>query len=645
MAENPPAAVHLLGAINRPADVKALAPEQLSRVAEELRELIISVVSKTGGHLAPSLGVIELTLALMHVYDFEKDKLVWDVGHQAYPWKILTGRRDRFATIRTKDGLSGFPRRVESPLYDHFGTAHASTSISAAFGMAVARDLNQENHKVVAIIGDGALTGGLAYEGLSNAGGSERDLLVILNDNEMSIAPNVGAMHKYLANFTSTPFFHKTRERINHALEKLPGSLSHPALEVARRMEESTKAFLTPGSFFEALGFHYYGPVDGHDLPEMLKVLSNLHEIPGPKLLHVVTKKGKGYTIAENKPDIWHGVGPFDPDTGELLKKPTATPLYQNAFGEIMVELAKLEPKLVGITAAMPSGTGISIFNKAYPERSFDTGIAEQHAVEFAAGLSTQGIRPVAAIYSTFLQRAYDQIIHDVGLQSLPVIFCMDRAGLAGEDGATHHGLYDIVYFRQLPGFVVAAPKDGDELRDLLWSAIHHTTGPFAIRYPKDQAIVFTPGKTPQLIPIGHWEVLARGSGETVFLAYGAMVQHAREAAEKLTAAGAAPITLVNARFCKPLDEALLAELLPKARTVVSFEEGQIQGGFGSAILEWAAAHLEHSPKLITLGVPDRYIDHATRKQQFAELKLDAAGLCETLAPFLCRPTVAAGTR
>ncbi len=629
-----PAGESLLAKIEKPGDLKALSAEQLVILAEELRQFIIAIVAKTGGHLAPSLGVIELTLAMMKVYDFEEDKLVWDVGHQAYPWKILTGRRDRFHSIRQKDGLSGFPRRVESPLYDHFGTAHASTSISAAFGMAVARDLLGKKNKVIAVIGDGALTGGLAYEGLNNAGGSERDILVILNDNEMSIARNVGAMHKYLTNFTSTPFFHRQRERVKHTLEKLPMVGSH-LTEVARRMEEAAKGFLTPGVFFETLGFHYFGPIDGHDLPELLRVLGNMHEMPGPKLLHVLTKKGKGYTIAENKPDIWHGVGPFDADTGELLKKATAQPLYQNAFGEIMSELAKLEPKLVGITAAMPSGTGISIFCKAFPERTFDAGIAEQHAVEFAAGLSTQGIRPVAAIYSTFLQRAYDQIIHDVGLQSLPVIFCMDRAGLAGEDGQTHHGLYDIVYFRQLPGFVVAAPKDGNELRDLLWTAIAHTEGPFAIRYPKDQAIAFTAGQPPALIPIGTWEILEKGTGDTIFLAYGAMVQHAREAAAKLMAAGAAPITVVNARFCKPLDDAMLGQLLPKARLVATFEEGQLLGGFGSAILEWAAAHLDGGPKIMALGVPDVYVEHATRKQQFAELKLDADGLAATLSPFL----------
>ncbi len=642
MAETTPTAERLLDRIARPADVRALSLEELAVLAEELRQLIIAVVSKTGGHLAPSLGVIELTLALMKVHDFERDKLVWDVGHQAYPWKILTGRRDRFPTIRTKDGLSGFPRRVECPQYDHFGTAHASTSISAAYGMAVARDLKGERHKCIAIIGDGALTGGLAYEGLNNAGGAhDRDFLVILNDNKMSIAPNVGAIHKYLTNFTSTNFFHRQRERVKHAFEKLPANIGGPLAEVARRVEESAKTFLTPGAFFESLGFHYYGPVDGHDLPELIRVLGNLHELPGPKLLHIATVKGKGYSIAENKPDIWHGVGPFDPDTGELLKKPTPLPLYQNAFGEIMVELGKLEPRLVGITAAMPSGTGISIFNKAFPERTFDAGIAEQHAVEFAAGLAADGMRPVAAIYSTFLQRAYDQIIHDVGLQSLPVIFCMDRAGLAGEDGATHHGLYDIVYFRQLPGFVVAAPRDGDELRDLLWSAIRHTGGPFAIRYPKDQAVAFTPGKAPALVQVGKWETLAEGSGEVVFLAYGAMVQHAREAAAKLEAAGAPRITLVNARFCKPLDEALLGALLPKARLAVTFEEGQLLGGFGSAILEWSAARVDRAPKLITLGVPDRYIDHATRKQQLAALKLDGDGLAETLTPFVLRPAAA----
>lgn len=634
----------ILDRIGRPADVRALSLEELTQLAEELRKLIIGVVSKTGGHLAPSLGVIELTLAMMKVHDFEEDRIVWDVGHQAYPWKILTGRRDRFATLRTQGGLSGFPRRVESPKYDHFGTAHASTSISAAYGMAVARDLQGKKHKCIAVIGDGALTGGLAYEGLNNAGGAhDRDFLVILNDNKMSIAPNVGAMHKYLANFTSTHFFHQSRERVKHAIEKLPANWSQPIAEVARRMEESAKAFLTPGAFFESLGFHYYGPVDGHDLPELIRVLGNLHELPGPKLLHVATIKGKGYTIAENKPDIWHGVGPFDSDTGELLKKPTPQPLYQNAFGEIMVELAKLEPALVGITAAMPSGTGISIFAKAFPERSFDAGIAEQHAVEFAAGLAADGIRPAVAIYSTFLQRAYDQIVHDVGLQSLPVMFCMDRAGLAGEDGATHHGLYDIVYFRQLPGFVIAAPKDGDELRDLLWTAVRHTGGPFAIRYPKDLAVRFTPGKAPATVPIGEWEILEPGTGEVVFLAYGAMVQHAGEAAAKLRAAGAPAITLVNARFCKPLDEKMLGALMPNARLVVTFEEGQLLGGFGSAILEWSAAHLDRAPKIVTLGVPDRYIDHATRKQQFAALKLDADGLTETLTPFILRPAAVAG--
>ncbi|MCI0658587.1 MAG: 1-deoxy-D-xylulose-5-phosphate synthase, partial [Acidobacteria bacterium] len=499
----------LLPRINSPADLKSLNLDQLKQLAQEVREYVIEVVSRVGGHLGPSLGVVELTLALHKIYDSPKDKIVWDVGHQAYPHKILTGRRDRFPTLRQYHGVSGFVSPAESE-HDAFGVAHASTSIAAALGMAAARDLKGENFHVVTVTGDGAMTGGLAYEALNNAGHSRRNLLVILNDNEMSISPNVGAISQYLTSITANPFYNRIKDEVKSILERVP--LGEPVGELARRVEQNFKNLLVPGALFQALGFSYYGPIDGHDLEGLISILGRLKQAHGPILLHVLTRKGKGYGPAEGNACYFHGVSPFDAATGKAAgSDKKAPPSINEVFADSLSELADRDPRVVAITAAMADGTGLVRFQERHPDRFFDVGIAEAHGVCYAAGLATQGIKPVAAIYSTFLQRAYDQIIHDVGVQSLPVVFCLDRAGLVGADGPTHHGVFDFTYLRAVPNFIVSAPKDGDELKDLLATALDQRDRPFAIRYPKTPCGRLTQGRDGKLLTIGSWEVLREG--------------------------------------------------------------------------------------------------------------------------------------
>jgi 1-deoxy-D-xylulose-5-phosphate synthase len=604
----------LLEKINSPADVRLLKEEQLPELAQDVRDRMIDVVSKVGGHFAPGLGVVELTIALHYIFDTPADKIIWDVGHQGYPHKILTGRNATFESIRQKDGPSGFLMRHESE-YDVFGAGHAATSISAALGFATARDLNGGDHEVVAIIGDGALTSGMAYEALNNAGHTDRDIVVILNDNEMSISPNVGAMHKYLTKIVTNPIYNRIREELKGFLDK------HDTMEaLAIKFEESAKAFLTPGSLFEELGFRYVGPVDGHDLPTLLETLKQVKKWEGPRLVHVVTKKGKGYAVAEQNPVVWHGATPFDKIKGEMAKKSGGMPAYTNVFGKGLVELGATHPKLAVITAAMPSGTGTGMFGDAYPDRYFDVGIAEGHGVTFAAGLAAEGIRPVAAIYSTFLQRAYDSIIHDVAIQSLPVVFAMDRAGLVGNDGPTHMGLYDIAYLLAVPGMTITAPKDGAEMLALLRLGVEHTEGPFSLRYPRDNVPFNVPamGEIPP-IEYGTWEILRRGHGVAI-LAVGTMVLPALEAANQLASEGI-DATVVNARFIKPMDEKALAWVTAQHDVVVTVEEGTVVNGFGAAIASRIEQHVE------ILGVPDEIIHHADRSQQLAYCGLDVTGI------------------
>ena len=615
----------LLERIKDPSDLRRLDPDELPRLAQEVRERMVDVVSRVGGHFAPGLGVVDLTIALHYVFDTPRDQLVWDVGHQCYPHKILTGRNEGFPEIRQKGGIGPFLSRRESP-FDTFGAGHAATSISAALGMATARDLHGEDFDVVAIIGDGSLTSGMAYEALNNAGHTDRDLIVVLNDNEMSISKNVGAISKYLNRIVTNPVYNRVRGEIKHLIQRTPGALGDRIEYLVMRMEESAKSFLMPGTLFEELGFRYVGPIDGHDLPTLLDTFRNVKLWDGPRLVHVITKKGKGYALAEENPVVWHGATPFDKISGEMAKKKGGPPAYTNVFGKGLVELGALHPELAVITAAMPSGTGTGQFGDAYPERYFDVGIAEGHGVTFAAGLATQGIRPVAAIYSTFLQRAYDSIIHDVAIQNLPVVFAMDRAGLVGNDGATHMGLYDIAYLLAVPNMIVTAPKDGAEMLALLRLGVEQRQGPFSLRYPRDNV----PAAVPALeeippVPFGKWEQLRRGEG-IALLAVGTMVLPALAAAQELEAQGY-NATVVNCRFLKPLDESMLAAIAGSHTAVLTLEEGTVVNGFGALIARRLQERGTAAPLVEVMGVPDRVIEHAARGEQLAECGLDVPGI------------------
>jgi len=632
--------VALLGTIRDPGDVKQLPKDQLQPLADEVRQRLIDVVSQTGGHIGAGLGVVELTVALCHVFDSPRDKIVWDVGHQGYPWKILTGRNDRLATLRQEGGLSGFLRRDESP-HDQFGAGHAGTALSAALGMATARDLANGDYKVVAVVGDGAMTCGLSYEAMNNAGHSDRDLIVVLNDNGMSIAPNVGAISKYLGSIIASPVTVRWRERIKHLIEKASHLVGGARLvEFAKNVEESVKNLWSPGMLFEELGFRYFGPIAGHDLPHLVATLEIVRGLKGPRLVHVLTEKGKGFPLPEPDLEKYHARAPYDPVTGVLRPVAPGAPQWTKIFGEAITQLAAEYPQLVAITAAMPSGTGTNLFQKKWPDRFFDVGIAEGHAVTFAAGLATQGVRPVVAIYSTFLQRAYDSIVHDVAIQSLPVIFCLDRAGMVGEDGQTHMGLYDIPYLLALPNLTVTAPKDGAELIGLLRCALAHQAGPFSLRYPRDKA----PGEAPpvaEVAPVsyGTWEVLRPGR-ECALLAVGVMCRPALEAAKLLAAEGFDP-TVVNCRFLKPMDRAMLEALTRDHKLLVTVEDGAVTNGFGATLaglLQTTAPDV----RVVPLGVPDRTYEHAPRARQLEAVGLTGAGIAariralaveESLAP------------
>ena len=610
----------LLNAIGDPADLRALSAEQLPTLASELREYLLHSVSQSGGHLAAGLGTVELTIALHYVFNTPDDKLVWDVGHQAYPHKILTGRRDRMPTIRKQDGLSAFPCRTESP-YDTFGVGHSSTSISAALGMAIAAGLQGRDAHAVAIIGDGGLTGGMAFEALNHAGALDANLLVILNDNEMSISPNVGAMNNYLAKLLSGRFYSTIREGSKQLLKnRMP-----TVWELARRAEEHVKGMVAPGTLFEELGFNYIGPIDGHDLDTLVTTLRNLRNTNGPRFLHIVTKKGKGYLPAEKDPVAYHGVGSFDPSKDHLPKAKPSTPTYTEVFGQWLCDMAEKDPRLLGVTPAMREGSGLVEFEKRFPDRYFDVGIAEQHAVTLAAGQACEGFKPVVAIYSTFLQRGYDQLVHDVVLQDLPVLFAIDRAGLVGPDGPTHAGSFDITYLRCLPGIVLMAPADENECRQMLYTGFQHD-GPAAVRYPRGKGPGTAVEETMALLPIGKAEVRRKGKGVAI-LAFGSMVAPALEAGESLDA------TVVNMRFIKPLDEVCILEMAASHDLIVTVEENTVAGGAGSGVNEVLNAHGSKTP-ILTIGLPDRFIEQGSREEVLTDAGLDTAGILASIAAY-----------
>jgi 1-deoxy-D-xylulose-5-phosphate synthase len=619
----------LLQKINYPSDLKQLTEDQLEQVSQELRQYIIDVVSVNGGHFAASLGVVELTVALHYILNTPYDQLVWDVGHQAYGHKILTGRRDVFHTNRIYKGISGFPKRAESE-YDTFGVGHSSTSISAALGMAVASRYKGEiDRQHVAVIGDGAMTAGMAFEALNHAGIENSNLLVILNDNNMSIDPNVGALKQYLTDITTSKPYNRFRDDIANVLTKI-SSMGPDAFKIAKKIEKSIKGTLLKRSnFFEALQFRYFGPIDGHDVKHLVKVLRDLRDIPGPKILHCITVKGKGYSLAEKDQTKWHAPGLFDKITGEIKKtkadKPQP-PKYQDVFGHTIIELAEQNPKIMGITPAMPSGCSLNMMMKAMPDRAFDVGIAEQHAVTFSAGLATQGLVPFCNIYSSFMQRAYDQVIHDVAIQKLNVVFCLDRAGIAGADGPTHHGAYDLAYMRCIPNMTVSAPMNEEELRNLMYTAQQDDMGPFVIRYPRGTGVMVDWQRPLKAIPVGKGRKICDGE-EVAILSIGTIGNEVVKAAAELGNDGFYPAHY-DIRFVKPLDENLLHEVFKKYNKVITVEDGCIEGGMGSAVLEFMADN-NYSAEVVRLGIPDVFVEHGDQPELWAECGYDASAIVE----------------
>lgn len=614
----------ILDKINGTQDLKKLSLLELQALADEIRREIIEVVSKNGGHLAPNLGVVELAIAVHYVFKSPEDRIVWDVGHQSYAHKILTDRKDLFHTIRTFGGISGFPKREESP-HDAFGTGHSSTSISAALGISVAKSLKGCKRRAVAIIGDGSMTGGMAFEALNHAGDLGKDLIVILNDNEMSISPNVGALSSFLSRKLSSRMVMQLKKEVEQLMKAIPGVGSN-IIQFLKKSEDSLMAFFTPGLLFQALKFHYIGPIKGHRIDLLIEALTNAKEIQGPVLVHVLTQKGKGYRPAESNPTHFHGVGPFKVETGESCSSSCA-PSYTSVFGKTIVRLAEKDPRIVAITAAMKEGTGLDRFAELYPERFFDVGIAEQHAVTFAAGLATEGFRPVVAIYSTFLQRAFDQIIHDVALQKLPVVFAMDRGGLVGEDGPTHHGAFDLSYLRHIPNMVLMAPKDENELQHMLATALHYESGPIAFRYPRGSGVGVPMDEELKIFDIGKGELLKEGSDMVIF-AIGATVYPALQASKILEEKGIRA-AVVNARFVKPLDVDLLMEWATKTGVVLTVEENSRQGGFGSAVLEMFEEQGFFPRKIRRLGLPDAFVPHGSQSKLRRLVGLDAESIAQ----------------
>ena len=619
----------LLEKINSPADLKKLKPEQLPALAQEVRQFLLETVSNTGGHLGSNLGTVELTIALHYCFDSPQDKIIWDVGHQAYTHKILTGRREQFHTQRQYQGISGFPKRSESE-HDAFGVGHSSTSISAGLGMAAAADLAGTKNHAIAVIGDGSLTGGMAFEALNQAGHLKKNLIVILNDNEMSISKNVGAFSSFISRKLTGRYFRDLKKEMQGLLVNIP-AIGTDILHFARRAENSLKSFLTPGSLFEALGFDYLGPLDGHDLLHLVEVFTNINELDGPLLVHIMTTKGKGYKPAEDTPHKYHGVGAFDIATGKGAPK-AAVKSYTDVFGETIVQLAEQDQKIVAITAAMPDGTGLNTFAERYPARFFDVGIAEQHAMTFAAGLAADGFRPVTAIYSTFVQRAYDQVFHDICLQQLPVTIAMDRAGLVGDDGPTHHGVFDLSFLRHLPGITLMAPKDENELRHMLKTAVY-SGAPMALRYPRGAGYGVELDAELKTLEIGKGELLAEGS-DLCIIAIGSSVYPALQAAESLKQKGISA-GVINARFVKPLDADLIISAARTTGRIITVEENALQGGFGSAVLELLFDNSLQDVKVKRVGIPDRYIEQGSQAQLRKDLGIDADGIAAAAEQFL----------
>ncbi|MEJ2627715.1 MAG: 1-deoxy-D-xylulose-5-phosphate synthase [bacterium] len=616
-----------LDKINYPADLKKIDVNDLGKLAEEIREFIISHVCKTGGHLAPSLGVVELTLILHYVFNAPQDKILWDVGHQAYVHKILTGRKENFHTLRQYGGISGFPKISESE-YDCFGVGHSSTAFCAALGFAISRDLKNEHEKIITVVGDGAMTAGLSFEGLNNAGASKRDLIVVLNDNRMSISPNVGALSKYFTQIIANPLYNKIKEDIWWLTGKLPMG-SNKVRKAVQRVDEGFKTMVVPGSLFERLGFRYFGPIDGHNIKELLRVFNDVSKLKGPILVHCLTQKGKGYKFAEEDATKYHGIGKFCPETGNVKSK--KLPSYAEVFGKTVTEIAEKDDKIIGITAAMAEGTGLKYFAERFPERFFDVGIAEQHAVTFAAGLALNGYKPVVAIYSTFLQRALDQVIHDVALQNIPIIFALDRAGLVGNDGPTHHGSFDLSFLRFIPNLVVMSPKDGTEFRDMLWTACQYDKGPIAIRYPRGQCLGLGEKETGfNKIKIGESEIVRPGE-QVAILAIGDRVMPAVKIAQRLSREQVS-VSVINCRFIKPLDKKMIEKTAKKFPVLLTLENNSIIGGLGSSVAEIIAEKkLNNNLIFQRFGLPDTFITHGDTDTLLGEIGLEIDSLCEQI--------------
>jgi 1-deoxy-D-xylulose-5-phosphate synthase len=622
---------NVLDQINRPEDLKKLNVEQLEALAGEIRDFLIEKLSATGGHLAPNLGVVELTLALHYHFCSPKDKFIFDVGHQSYVHKILTGRMDLFDSLRKYKGLCGFIKRAESE-HDVWEAGHSSTSLSAAMGFAAARDLQKGKNKVVAVIGDGAMTGGMAFEALNHIGHAKKDLVVILNDNEMSIAPNVGAMHNYLGKIRSDRHYRKAKEEVESLLKKIP-AIGGKVAKTVEKLKDSLKYLVMSGVLFEELGFQYLGPVDGHNLPQLLDTLRQADKLEGPIIIHVITRKGKGYSPAEADSHKWHGISPYKIESGQVMKS-SGPPMYTEVFGNALIELAEKDPRIVAVTPAMPGGSGLLQFADKFPERMFDVGIAEQHAATFCAGLAMEGMKPVYAVYSTFMQRAYDQIVHDIARQNLNVVFAIDRAGFVGPDGETHQGVYDISFMRSIPNMMLLMPKDEQELRSMMLTAVEYNDGPIAIRYPRINGRGVELGRM-EPIPIGSWEVVREGK-DAVVLAVGPMVQVAEEAADKLAVQGIS-VRVVNARFIKPMDTAMLHSLASENLPIITIEEGARLGGFGSGVLEFYADHDIFGLPIKNIAIPDYFVEHGSINEQRIEVGLTAENVAVQLASFIPR--------
>lgn len=627
----------VLSKVTYPKDIRHLDGTELKNLCQDIRDFLVDTISEVGGHFGGGLGTVELTVALHKVFNTPDDLIVWDTGHQAYPHKILTGRKDKLKTIRQLGGLSGFLKRTESE-YDAFGAGHATTSISAALGMAVARDINNEpNKKVIAVIGDGAMTGGMAYEAMNNSGFLKSDLIVVMNDNNMSIAPNVWQISNYFTEMIAHPEYNRFKGQIWDLTGKLD-EFGDRLRKIAVRLESGIKAIITPGMLFEALGFRYFGPVNGHNVIQLVKLFEQIKNLKGPILVHTITQKGKGYKPAEAHVQRLHASTPFDKLTGKAYKSASAAPSYTSIFGNALSEIIKQNPKVVGITAAMPDGTGLDIVQKKCPKNYFDVGIAEEHAVTFAAGMATQGIKPVIAIYSTFLQRGFDQIVHDVALQKLNVAFILDRAGLVGADGPTHHGTFDLSYLRMIPQMVVMAPKDESELRDMVYTSVKYNEGPIAVRYPRGSALGVPLKKHFDYVPIGKAERIRNGN-DVAFLALGSMVHYAKLAADKLMAEGI-QAEVINMRFLKPLDTDMIEEIVKKHKKIVTLEENVLPGGFGSAVMEFMGDN-NYKNDILRIGIPDEFVDHGTQEELHNILGIDPTGIAEKVKKFCEQKSIA----